>query len=81
MLRPDSSRTARSYNLLLDRVARIVASPHARKLQSAVVARRPAESEDDWQRLIRNLTATAGVTLQFLSDSQVLINWSSYFQM
>ncbi|WP_176506391.1 DUF1654 domain-containing protein [Pseudomonas urethralis] len=78
MLRPDRSPAARTYNLLLDRVARIVASPHSRKIRAAVVARRPSENPDDWQRLIRNLSATAGVTLQFISDCQVLINWADF---
>ena len=75
---PNSTKTLSSYELAGCRIQKLIASPGVQKVQAITVSRLEHESTEDWQRLIDEISETAGVMVESLEDGAVRIGWRQY---
>jgi hypothetical protein len=66
------------YELVGRRIQRTVADPKVQKIQRVTVTRRDDEPIDAWERVIRELEDTDGVTIDRSEDGSVCIGWKQY---
>jgi hypothetical protein len=67
-----------SYELIGRRIQRTVADPKVQKIQRVTVTRREDEPADAWDRVLRELEETDGVTVDRDPDGSVSIGWKQY---
>ncbi|MNJ39874.1 hypothetical protein D3C77_347560 [compost metagenome] len=78
---PGNSETAippSSYELLGQRVQRLVSSPHVQKLQAITVLPEPGDRAEDWDRLLDELGNTDGIRIDRLESGAYRIGWREY---
>lgn len=67
-----------SYELAGRRLQALIAAPGVQKIQAVTVSRLDHETVEDWQRLIDEISETAGVMVEALEDGAVRIGWRQY---
>jgi len=67
-----------SYELAGRRLQAIIAAPGVQKVQAVTVFRLEHETVEDWQRLIDEISETAGVMVESLEGGAVRIGWRQY---
>jgi hypothetical protein len=75
---PEAPIPPSSYELLGQRVQRLVASPHVQKLQAVTVLPEPGDRLEDWDRLLDELANTDGIQVRRLEDGAYRIGWREY---
>lgn len=73
-----TAQTIKSYELTGRRLQAIIAAPGVQKIQAVTVSRLEHETAEDWQRLIEEISETAGVMVEALEDGAVRIGWRQY---
>lgn len=73
-----TTKKSSSYELAGRRIQKLIASPGVQKIQAITVQRLEHESAEDWQRLIDEISETAGVMVEALEDGAVRIGWRQY---
>jgi hypothetical protein len=71
-------KTSTSYEQAGRRLQALIAAPGVQKVQAVTVSRLEHESAEDWQRLIDEISETAGVMVEALGDGSVKIGWREY---
>ena len=71
-------KTTTSYELAGRRLQALIAAPGVQKIQAVTVSRLEHENVEDWQRLIDEISETAGVMVESLEDGAVRIGWRQY---
>ena len=64
-----------SYELLAQRVQKIINSPNAQKAKAALISKHPDDSDDDWAQLLGEIAENDNVTLAYRDDGGVQIFW------
>lgn len=73
-----TTKTRTSYERTGRRLQALIAAPGVQKVQAVKVYRLEHETTEDWQRLIDEISETAGVTVEALEDGAVRIGWRQY---
>ncbi len=63
------------YELLAQRVQKIINSPNAQKAKAALINKLPDDSEDDWAQLLGEIAENDNVTLAHRDDGAVQLFW------
>lgn len=63
------------YELLAQRVQKIINSPNAQKAKAALISKLPDDSDDDWAQLLGEITENDNVTLAHRDDGAVQLFW------
>ncbi len=63
------------YELLAQRVQKIINSPNAQKAKAALISKLPDDSDDDWAQLLGEIAENDNVTLAHRDDSAVQLFW------
>lgn len=64
-----------SYELLAQRVQKIINSPNAQKAKAALISKLPDDSDDDWAQLLGEIAENGNVTLAHRDDGAVQLFW------
>ena len=64
-----------SYELLAQRVQKIINSTHAQKAKAALISKHPDDSDDDWAQLLGEIAENDNVTLAHRDDGAVQLFW------
>ena len=64
-----------SYELLAQRVQKIINSPNAQKAKAALISKLPDDSDDDWAQLLGEIAENDNVTLAHRDDGAVQLFW------
>ena len=64
-----------SYELLAQRVQKIIISPNAQKAKAALISKHPDDSDDDWAQLLGEIAENDNVTLAHRDDGAVQLFW------
>lgn len=64
------------YELLGQRIQRIVSSPRAMSERTAVISRAPDEAPEDWDRLLEEFETLGHVTLIPQEDGAIRLRWN-----
>ena len=64
-----------SYELLAQRVQKIINSTHAQKAKAALISKHPDDSDDDWAQLLVEIAENDNVTLAHRDDGAVQLFW------
>ena len=64
------------YELLAQRVQKIINSPNAQKAKAALISKLPDDSDDDWAQLLGEIAENDNVTLAHRDDGGVQIFWT-----
>ncbi|BFT63239.1 DUF1654 domain-containing protein [Pseudomonas moorei] len=75
---PKPTKTPSSYELAGRRIQKLIAAPGVQKVQAITVSRLEHESAEDWQRLIDEISETAGVMVEALEGGAIRIGWRQY---
>lgn len=67
-----------TYELAGRRLQALIAAPSVQKRMAVTVSRLEHEREEDWQRLIDEISETAGVMVESLDDGAVRIGWKQF---
>lgn len=70
-----------SYEKLGRRIQQIVSDPKVQKYQAVNVSRREEESPEAWDRVLRELDETDGITVERLEPGCVRIGWKRYIDI
>lgn len=73
-----TTKTTTSYEQAGRRLQALIAAPGVQKVQAVTVCRLEHERAEDWQRLIDEISDTAGVMVEALEDGAVRIGWRQY---
>ncbi|KPA87040.1 Protein of unknown function (DUF1654) [Pseudomonas asplenii] len=73
-----TSKPLSSYESVGRRLQSLIASPKVQKVQAVTVARLAHENPEDWQRLLEEISETAGIRVETLGADQVRIGWREY---
>lgn len=71
-------KNTNSYELAGRRLQALIAAPGVQKIQAVTVSRLEHENLEDWQRLIDEISETAGVMVESLEDGTIRIGWRQY---
>ena len=63
------------YELLAQRVQKIINSPNAQKAKAALISKHPDESDEDWAQLLGEIAENGNVTLAHRDDGAVQLFW------
>ncbi len=63
------------YELLAERVQKIINSPNAQKAKAALISKLPDDSDDDWAQLLGEIAENDNVTLAHRDDGAVQLFW------
>ena len=63
------------YELLAQRVQKIINSPNAQKAKAALISKLPDDSDDDWAQLLGEIAENDNVTLAHRDDGAVQLFW------
>lgn len=69
---------ATSYELAGRRLHALITAPSVQKRMAVTVSRLEHEAEEDWQRLIDEISETDGVMVESLQDGAIRIGWKQY---
>lgn len=75
---PPTTKKPSSYELAGRRIQKLIAAPGVQKVQAITVSRLEHESAEDWQRLIDEISETAGVMVEALEDGAIRIGWRQF---
>ena len=64
-----------SYELLAQRVQKIINAPNAQKAKAALISKHPDDSDDDWAQLLGEIAENDNVTLAHRDDGAVQLFW------
>lgn len=64
---------SKSYEQLIQRVQRKIGSPRAQSENCAELQRQPEDSDDDWARMLSELSTVENVTMIPLDDTGELV--------
>ncbi|AZO82614.1 hypothetical protein BOO88_16660 [Stutzerimonas stutzeri] len=79
MHRPPSASSAETLcEHLRRRIQRLIAAPHAQKIQSVVVTRSEDESTEAWLHVMLEIEDTDGIRMDRLECGAVRIGWREY---
>jgi hypothetical protein len=70
--------TTTSYELAGRRLQALIAAPGVQKRMAVTVSRLEHEAEEDWQRLIDEISETDGVMVESLQGGAIRIGWKQY---
>lgn len=73
-----TSKPTSSYESAGRRLQALIASPCVQKHQAVTVCRLEHEAPEDWQRLLDEISETAGVRVEVLEGGTVRIGWREY---
>ncbi|MDD0974789.1 DUF1654 domain-containing protein [Pseudomonas fontis] len=73
-----TSKPPSSYESAGRRLQALIASPGVQKYQAVTVCRLEHEAPEDWQRLLDEISETAGVRVDILEGGTVRIGWREY---
>lgn len=73
-----TTQTSTSYEMAGRRLQALIAAPGVQKVQAVTVSRLEHETVEDWQRLIDEISETAGVLVESLEGGAVRIGWRQY---
>lgn len=73
-----ATKNRTTYELAGRRLQALIAAPGVQKVQAVTVSRLEHETVEDWQRLIDEISETAGVLVESLEDGAVRIGWRQY---
>lgn len=65
-----------SFDRLSLRIQKIISSPSAQKLKSAIISKSQDECPEDWSRLLDDISETENVTMTRENDGAVRVTWS-----
>ena len=63
------------YELLAQRVQKIINSPNAQKAKAALISKLPDDSDDDWAQLLGEIAENDNVTVAHRDDGAVQLFW------
>ena len=63
------------YELLAQRVQKIINSPNAQKAKAALISKHSDDSDDDWAQLLGEIAENDNVTLAHRDDGAVQLFW------
>lgn len=63
------------YELLAQRVQKIINSPNAQKAKAALISKHADESDEDWAQLLGEIAENDNVTLAHRDDGAVQLFW------
>ena len=72
------TKTRTSYETTGRRLQALITAPGVQKVQAVTVSRLEHETAEDWERLIDEISETAGVMVEFLEGGAVRIGWRQY---
>lgn len=75
---PPANSSETSYAILRRRIQRLIAAPHAQKIQSVVVTRSENESAEAWLQVLEEIEETDGVRMDRLESGAIRIGWREY---
>ncbi len=64
-----------AYELLAQRVQKIINSPNAQKAKAALISKHADESDEDWAQLLGEIAENDNVTLAHRDDGAVQLFW------
>ena len=64
------------YELLAQRVQKIINSPNAQKAKAALISKHADESDEDWAQLLGEIAENDNVTLAHRDDGGVQVFWT-----
>lgn len=64
-----------SYELLAQRVQKVINSPNAQKAKAALISKHPEDSDDDWAQLLGEIAENDNVILAYRDDGAVQLFW------
>ncbi len=64
-----------SYELLAQRVQKVINSTNAQKAKAALISKHPDDSDDDWAKLLGEIAENDNVTLAHRDDGAVQLFW------
>ena len=64
-----------SYELLAQRVQKIINSSSAQKARAALLCKQAQESDEDWAQLLGEIAENDNVTLAYRDDGAVQLFW------
>lgn len=73
--KPVTTKQPSSYELMAQRIQKIINSQSAQKAKAALLQRLPDESPDDWAQILAEIEETDNVTLAHRDDGAVQIFW------
>ena len=76
-----TNQTSTSYEMAGRRLQALIAAPGVQKVQAVTVSRLEHETVEDWQRLIDEISETAGVLVESLEGGAVRIGWRQYCEV
>lgn len=65
-----------SYELLGQRIQRVINSPRAQAEKCAEISRLPEERQEDWDRLLEELETLEHVTITPMEGEAVRLRWN-----
>lgn len=75
---PTAPSTTTSYELAGRRLQALIAAPSVQRRMAVTVSRLEHEAEEDWQRLIDEISETDGVMVESLQGGAIRIVWKQY---
>lgn len=75
---PPANSSEISCELLRRRIQRLIAAPHAQKIQSVVVTRLEDESAEAWLQILQEIEETDGICMDRLESGAIRIGWREY---
>ena len=75
---PSITFAPNSYEHVGRRIQRMVSDPKVQKHQAVSITRREDEAPEAWERVLRELGETDGVTVEHLEQDCVRIGWKRY---
>ena len=63
------------YELLAQRVQKIINSPNAQKAKAALISKHADDSDEDWAQLLGEIAENDNVTLAHRDDGAVQLFW------
>jgi hypothetical protein len=79
MHRPLSASSAETLcERLRRRIQRLIATPHAQKIQSVIVTKSDDESAEAWHLVMQEIEDTDGVRMDRLECGAIRIGWREY---
>lgn len=74
--KPQPAPAPSTYELLGQRIQRVINSPRAQSERSAVISRAPDEAPEDWDRLLEEFETLEHVTMAPQEDGTIRLRWN-----
>lgn len=76
MAQQSAARQPSNYELLGQRIQKIINSPAAQRNRSALLHKAPDESPEDWAQLLADIAEADNVSLAEQADGSVRLSWT-----